>query len=121
MKKTTPKHSLTSGILFSSQVYHYKTLDGKAVFAFSYEYQPEGYYDIVIHHLPSYQGRDDDSNIAHWLPYDESPIEKKICFHIGKEPETLESAKKISTQFAELTWTYIKTGITIDEQILRRN
>lgn len=114
-------NSLTAGTLHSSQVYQYKTKDGRAVFAFSYEYQPEGYYDIVIHHLPSYQGRNDSSSVAHWLHCYESPLGKKICFVEGKEPTTLEKAKKISTQYAELTWTYIRTGISIDDQILRNN
>ena len=113
--------SLTAGTLHSSQVYQYKTKDGRAVFAFSYEYQPEGYYDIAIHHLPSYQGRDDGSNIAHWLSCYESPINKRICFFEGKEPTTLEKAKNISVQWAELTWNYIRTGVTIDEQIIRNN
>ena len=113
-------HSLTAGTLHSSQVYQYKTKDGRAVFAFSYEYH-EGYYDIAIHHLPSYQGRNESSHAAHWLLCDESPLNKKICFHEGKEPTTLEKAKNISVQWAELTWNYIRTGVTIDEQIIRNN
>lgn len=115
-------YSLTAGTLHSSQVYQYKTKDGRAVFVFSYEYQPEGYYVIAIHHLPSYQGRDERASVAHWLDEcDESPLDKKICFHEGKEPTTLEKAKNISVQWAELTWNYIRTGVTIDEQIIRNN
>ncbi len=111
---------LTSGTLCSSQVFYYKTIDAKAIFAFSYEYQM-GHYEIVIHEHPSYGHRNSGSVIAHWLPCDDSPINKKVCFTVGKEPNTLEKAKNISKQFAELTWNYIQTGITIDEQILRRN
>ena len=111
---------LTKGTLRSQQLYRYKTRDGKAVFTFSYEYEM-GYYDIVIHDHPSYNGRTDDSCTSHWLPSDLSPIDKKICFTVGKEPKTLDKAKKISMEWSELVWTYILTGITIDEQLLRRN
>lgn len=113
-------NSLTSGTLHSSQVYQYKTRDGRAVFSFSYE-QEIGHYEIAIHHHPSYNGRDESSSVAHWLSCDASPINKRVCFTTGKEPDTLEKAKKISMQYAELTWTYILTGMTIDEQLLRRN
>lgn len=111
---------LISGILHSSQIYQYKTRDGKAVFAFSYEYEI-GYYDIAIHSHPHYNGRDDSASVAHWLPCDESPINRKVCFHTGKEPKTLEKAKKISMEYAELTWQYIKTGISLDDQLIQRN
>lgn len=116
------KHSnlLDEGTLHSSKIYHYKTLDGNAIFTFSYEYEM-GHYEIIIHAHPSYNGRDSSSIVAHWLPSDSSPINKRVCFAVGKEPETLEKAKNISMQYAELTWNYIQTGVTIDEQLLRRN
>lgn len=111
---------LTKGTLHSSQVFQYKTRDGRAVFAFSYE-QEIGHFEIFIHAYPSYNGRDEARSIAHWNPCDESPTGRRMCFTTGKEPDTLEKAKKYSMQYAELTWTYILTGITIDEQILQRN
>lgn len=113
-------NSLTSGTLHSPQVYRYKTRDGRAVFTFSYE-QEMGYYDIIIHDHPSYNGQLDLPSIAHWNESDLSPINRKICFNIGKEPKTLEKAKKMSMAWSEVTWTYILTGITIDEQLLSRN
>lgn len=113
-------NSLTSGTLYSQQTYRYKTRDGRAVFTFSYE-QEMGFYDIIIHDHPSYNGRDEFPSVAHWLNCDISPIGRKVCFTQGKEPDSLEKAKKISMQYAELTWTYILTGMTIDEQLLRRN
>lgn len=113
-------NSLTKGTLHSQQLYRYKTRDGKAVFTFSYE-QEIGHFEIVIHDHPSYNGRDESSGVAHWLPCDESPINRRICFNIGKEPKTLEKAKKISMEWSELTWTYILSGVTIDEQLIRRN
>lgn len=113
-------NSLGSGTLRSSQLYRYRTLDGRAIFTFSYEYEM-GYYDIVIHDHPSYNDRDESSHVAHWLDCDLSPIDRKVCFTEGKEPKTLEKAKKISMEYAELTWAYILTGVTICEQLLRRN
>ena len=120
MKPTHSNQFLPAGILHNSQVYKYKTKDGQAVFAFSYEYEM-GYYDIIIHHLPSYNGRNDSASVAHWLSSDESPIGRKVCFYSGKEPETLEKAQSISVQYAEMTWIYIKSGISIDDQIIRNN
>ena len=114
-------NTLTPGTLHSSKVYKYKTKDGRAVFAFSYEYDMDGYYDIIIHDHPDYNGRDECSIVAHWLPCSESPIDRKICFNDGKEPKTLEKAKKMSMAYAECTWTYIKTGMTLDDQINGRN
>ncbi len=111
---------LTAGTLYSSQVYYYKTKDGKAIFAFSYEYEM-GYYDIAIHQHPHYNGKSEYSSVAHHLPCDESPLNRKICFAEGKEPKTVDQAKNFSMQWAELTWTYIKTGITIDDQLTGRN
>ncbi|MCQ4141608.1 hypothetical protein [Chryseobacterium sp. EO14] len=109
--------SLIPGILHSSQVFRYKTKDGRAIFSFSYEYVTD-HYEIPIHSHPDYNGRDESSQVAHWLNCSESPINRKICFTIGNEPKTLEKAKKISMEYAELTWTYIKTGISIDNQML---
>jgi hypothetical protein len=114
-------NTLTLGTLHSSQVFKYKTKDGRAVFAFSYENTLGGYYDIVIHDQPDFNGRDERSTIAHWLPCYESPINRKVCLSNGKEPKTLEKAKKISMEYAELIWTYIRTGISIDDQIKSRN
>lgn len=113
-------NSLTKGTLHSQQLYRYKTRDGKAVFTFSYE-QEIGHFEIAIHDHPSYNGRDESSGVAHWLSCDASPINRRICFYSGKEPKTIEKAKKVSMAYAEATWTYILTGVTIDEQLIRRN
>jgi len=110
---------LSEGILHS-QIFIYPTKDQKARFTFSYELE-NGHYVISIHSHPSYKDRNDASNIAHWLPYYKSPIGRKICFTTGKEPKTLQKAKDFSMYWAELTWTYIKTGVTIDDQLLSRN
>ena len=111
---------LTAGVLNSSQVYAYKTKDGRAVFQFSYP-SVNNYYEIDIHSTPSYGSRSSDSHLAHWLTSSRTGVSKKICFTRGREPKTLSEAQRFSTDWAELTWEYIKTGVTIDEQIRRRS
>lgn len=118
-------NQLSSGILSAFDYYHYRTKDGKAVFTFSYHKvqsfsDNKNYFEIDIHKMPSFNGRNDSSVVAHWLPCSR-PAGKKICMTVGKEPKTLEKAKKVSTEYAELLWTYIRTGITIDNQLIRRN
>ncbi len=112
--------SLTQGTLHSSTVHYYKTKDGKAIFAYSFEDMGE-FYDIAIHQLPPLNGRDSSSYNLHWLPCSVSPLNMKICFSGGKEPKTIDNAKAFCKQYSELVWTYIQTGITLDEQLLRRN
>ena len=112
---------LTAGVLNTSQIFAYRTKDGRAIFQFSYVWISSGYYQINIHKTPSYNGKSDSSSVAHWLSTSSNGATRKICFHSGKEPKDLDTAKKFSTHWAELTWTYIKTGVTIDEQFRRTN
>ena len=111
---------LTSGTLNSSTVYAYKTKDGRAIFQFSYP-QVGNYYEIDIHSTPSYGSRSSDSHSAHWLTSSRTGVSKKICITRGKEPRTLSEAQQFSTDWAELTWAYIKTGQSIDNQITARS
>jgi hypothetical protein len=97
------------------QVYRYRTKDGLAYFKFSYHKIPEGY-EVDIHVQPSYEGKSERLTITHRLP---SSRDTKycICVNQGFEPKTLEYAKHLSTEWAEFTHVYIKTGTTIDRQI----
>ena len=115
------KNILTEGILHSSQIYNYRTKDGRAYFSFSYVWMSGGYYQINIHKQPSYNGRPSSEGVAHWLSTSSNGANKKICFHANKEPKTLDIAQKFSKHWAELTWEYIRTGVTIDEQFRRTN
>jgi len=114
------KNKLTAGILRSSQIYTYRTKDSRAYFQFSYVWMSGGYYEIDIHKCPNYNGRNDSPSVAHWLNSSRSTT-RKICFHANKEPKTLDIAQKFSKHWAELTWEYIRTGVTIDEQFRRTN
>ncbi|UOY05010.1 hypothetical protein L0P88_13720 [Muricauda sp. SCSIO 64092] len=97
------------------QVFTYRTEDGDAYFKFSYHWVGNGY-EIDIHEQPSYGGRNADSETAHWL-ISRRDANRKICIKRNALPKTLEDAKKFSMAFAELTWEYIKTGVSIDSQV----
>jgi len=98
----------------SYEIYTYRTKDGAGYFKFSYHFLGSGY-EIDIHQTPDYGSRS-KGYIAHLLssPRDAS---HRICIISEARPKTLENAKNFSMMFAELTWEYIKTGITIDTQI----
>jgi hypothetical protein len=96
----------------------YRTKDGLSYYKFQY-HKVEDYYEIDILEQPSYGSRNSSMSVAHWL--NSARGGKKICITSGKEPKSLEAAKNISMEWAELTNTYIKTGKTIDDQIASRN
>jgi len=97
------------------QVYTYRTNDGVAYFKFSYHWTNNGY-EIDIHQQPSYEDRISDCHTIHRLSSSrEAPY--KICVNTKAYPKTLEAAQKFSMAFAEYTWEYIKTDVSIDTQI----
>ena len=99
----------------SYKVYTYRTKDGAAYFKFSYHWVNNGY-DIDVHQKPSYESRSSDMHTVHLLLSDRD-APNKICIAHQARPKTLEDAKNFSMTFAELTWEYIKTGVSIDTQI----
>lgn len=96
-------------------IYNYRTEDGVAYFKFSYHWAGSGF-EIDIHQSPNYEGRIENSETAHWLTGNRD-APRKICITENKLPKTLEAAQKLSMAYAEYTWEYIKTGVTIDAQI----
>lgn len=92
----------------------YRTKDGNSYYKFNYV-DIGGKFEIDIQEQPSYESRASSATLTHRLPSARSG--QKICISAGKEPTTLEGAKDISVQWAELTNTYIRTGKTIDEQV----
>ena len=93
----------------------YRTKDGSAYYKFRYAELDGGKFEVDIVEQPSYNGRDESANTVHRLP--SSRGGSKICISAGHEPDSLESAKKLSMEWAELTHNYIKTGRTIDDQV----
>ena len=96
----------------------YRTKDGSGVYKFRFV-KVGSKFEIDIASQPSYAGRNDGANVAHRLP--SSRGGKKICVSVGREPKDLESAKKICMEWAELTQTYIKTGNSIDKQVMAKS
>ena len=97
--------------------YTYCTKDGSHYYQFNYVYV-SGYYEIDIISQPYYRTRDAGLAKTHRLPSPRKGINHKVCISDDvKRTITLTKAKKISMEWAELTSKYIRTGITIDNQI----
>lgn len=97
----------------------YRTKDGKKNFVF--RYVNVGWcYEIDIISQPSYGFRSEDPSVIHRLYSDRSDCRYVICVNSHAAPRTLEAAMRLSMDWAELTWYYIKTGVTIDKQLSRR-
>lgn len=92
----------------------YRTRDGRTHYKFRYV-DINGKFEIDILSQPSYFGRDESSAISHRLPSTRGG--NKICLSEGKEPTNLETAKKVSMEWAELTTAYINSGKSIDRQV----
>lgn len=93
----------------------YRTKDGSGIYKFRFV-DLGGKFEIDIESQPSYEGRDDSSVASHRLL--SSRGGKKICISNGQEPKNLESAKRICMEWSELTQKYIKTGNSIDKQVM---
>ena len=116
MKKTNQADFITEGTLHS--VYTYRTKDGLHYYQFDYVYMSGGYYEIDIVSQPSYGSRNSSMNTVHRLSSPRNGRDFKVCISDNvKTTITLQKAKNISMEWAELTSKYIRTGITIDKQI----
>lgn len=96
----------------------YRTRDGKELYKFRFV-DIGGKFEIDILSQPSYGSRDASSSVSHRLPSARGG--NKICITAGMEPKTIESARKICMEFSELTHHYIKTGTSIDAQVLENS
>ena len=80
----------------------YRTKDGTAYYKFGYV-QVGNHFVIDILEQPSYNGRDESTHVSH-------RVGKKICINPSYAPKTIEKAKDISADWAELTHIYITRG-----------
>lgn len=97
----------------------YRTRDGKKNFIF--RYVNVGWcYEIDIISQPSYGIRDAGASKVHRLYSSRHDCRYIICVNTHAAPRTLEAAMRLSMDWAELTWKYIRTGVTIDKQLERR-
>jgi len=103
-----------------SDLHTYRTRDGQAYFQAKFVKMPQGFYEIDIHGTPSYESRPNGAVDAHWLPTERGKG-RKVCFYAGKEPSDLKTAKAYFIDWCELSWRYIQTGISIDDQIIARS
>lgn len=116
MKKTNQADFITEGTLHS--VYTYRTKDGLHYYQFDYVYMSGGYYEIDIISQPSYGSRNSNMSVVHRLLSARNGREFKVCIADDvKTTITLQKAKNISMEWAELTSKYIRTGITLNNQI----
>jgi hypothetical protein len=116
MKKNNQTDFITDGTLHS--VHTYRTKDGLHFYQFDYVYVPQGYYEIDIISQPSYGNRSDNIAITHRFTSSRSGRKHKVCISDDvKSSITLQKAKNISMEWAELTTKYIHTGVTLDKQI----
>lgn len=71
---------------------------------------------VYLENKPSYQGRSTKSSIIHLYPGSKgSP--PYICFKQNSKPTSLSEAKKLAHKWADMTKTYISTGVSISDQI----
>jgi hypothetical protein len=94
----------------------YRTKDGMADYKFSFEYLNGSGYRAYILDMPSYGGRDKSLHITHRLKDGERYY---ICW--SQPLHTLEDLKKVVAFWSDLTQTYIRTGMTIDQQLQQAN
>ena len=115
-KLSKAKEVLLSGTLHATYSHAtYRTEDGESFYKFRFVENADGKFDIDILNQPSYQGKDESYLVTHLMPSDRDC--KKISIADGFEPSSLEKAQNLAITWAELTNTYIKTGITIGEQL----
>ncbi len=95
----------------------YRTKCGRGVYKFRYV-DLGNYFEIDILSQPSYNGRSFGGHITHRLSSSRGGY--KICIASPHVPKTIDVAKKMSTEWSDLTQTYINTGKTIDKQLMEK-
>lgn len=98
------------------EIFTYRTEDGETYFKFSFHLVEPFGYQIDIHKQPDYNGRNATSLHTHWI-FSPRDADRMVCVKQEFYPKTLEAAKNLAMAWAELTWEYIKTNVSIDMQI----
>jgi len=84
---------------------YYRTSDGRADYAFTFEEQRDRTWRAYIDWQPPYQGRATDGHATHRL--NDGP-RKYICW--TKPLITLQEAMQVAALWADKTQQYIRTG-----------
>ncbi len=93
----------------------YRTKDGQADYGFSFEKQNDGSLRAYIDSMPSYGSRSTSLHTTHRFPDNGRHY---VCWDRSIYDE--EDLKKVVAIWCDTTQTYIKTGVTIDEQMRNR-
>lgn len=80
-----------------------------------------GFYEMHFLKYPDLQGRDGDFHTTHRYSSERPDCHTKMCVAAGREPRTIEKVEKFLIEYTEMLDTYIRTGIDIDTQLMRRN
>ncbi|MCK6382129.1 MAG: hypothetical protein L6Q54_12880 [Leptospiraceae bacterium] len=98
-----------AGIKYPYSNATYMTKSGKNIFVYRYVLMPGGYYEIDIVSQPSYGLRDSSLVKTHRNECSRPGAAYTICISKGLEPKSIDLAKKISVEFAEITEQYISS------------
>lgn len=91
----------------------YRTKDGLADYEFSFERQAGGDYLAYIINMPSYRQRDQGLRTTHRLS---NGNRYYVCW--STQIWNLQDLQQVVALWSDLTQVYIRTGQTIDDQIL---
>jgi hypothetical protein len=93
---------------------YYRTKDGREDYGFSFERQADGSVRPFIASMPSYGSRGTGLHTTHRLT---SSGRYYVCW--DQPLRTEGDAKQVVARWSDLTQEYIRSGVTIDEQIRR--
>ena len=91
---------------------YYRTKDGRADYGFTFEKQWDGSLRAYIDSMPSYGSRDTGAHTTHRLS---SGGRHYICWNRKIYDE--DDLRAVVALWSDATQKYIRTGITIDEQM----
>jgi hypothetical protein len=93
---------------------YYRTKDGRADYGFSFEEQNDGSLRAYIKSMPGYGSRSTNPLTTHRLS---DGGRNYVCW--SEKIHSEEELKAVVASWSDKTQEYIKTGVTIDEQVRR--
>jgi hypothetical protein len=93
---------------------YYRTKDGSTDFKFDIVHRWDGSWRAYITGMPSYGSRDTSLMVTHRLMDGNRPY---VCWDRRISSEA--AMQQVAAKWADLTLTYIRTGVTIDDQVRR--
>lgn len=93
----------------------YRTKDETHYYQFQYVRVNNDKYEVDIISQPSYGNRNKSFLVTHL--YHSPRVNAQVQIDVGLKCDSIEKVKAISMEWAEMNSKYIRTGITIDQQI----